>query len=152
MKSNFYFLLISLIVVTSSCSFRRVGKSLPSSSINTQVNLTMDDLEYIGEVKGASIQTYLLGFPIGGKRQNFGQVGVGNGGFSRVSFFSRNRGMNNALYNALSSQPDADFVLPISFDFEVNKMFLGRKVKINIRAKAFKIKIKTPEATEPGNE
>jgi hypothetical protein len=153
MKRNLCFLLISLVVVASSCSSsRRVGKSLPSSAINTQVNLTMDDLEYIGEVKGTSTQTYLLGFPIGGKRQNYGEVGVGNAGFSRVSFSGRSRGMNNALYDALNSKPDADFVLPISFDFEVNKMFLGRSVKINIRAKAFKIKVKVPETTEPENK
>jgi hypothetical protein len=148
MKRNFYFLVIFFgFTLITSCSLRRIGKAVPTSSLNTQVNLTMEDLDYIGEVKGTSTQTYLLGIPIGGKRQYYGQIGVGSSGFSRSPAF-QNRGMDNALYEALNSKPDLDFVLPIAYDFEVNRMFLGRKVKINVRAKAFKIKLQTAPPVE----
>lgn len=152
MNRNFYFLLIFLgLIFMSSCSSsRRVGRSIPASTLNTQVNLSMEDLDYIGEVKGTSTQTYLLGLPIGGRRQYFGQIAIGSAGFNHVNFQSR--GMSNALYDALNSRQDIDFVLPIAYDFEVHRMFLGRKVKINLRAKAFKIKVQTAVPAEEKKE
>lgn len=144
MKRNFNLILIligSIIIFNTSCTPRIIGKSVPGTPLQTQINFSMDDLEYVGEVKGSSTQTYVLGLPVGGKRQYFGQVGTGGPGFPAF----QSRGLNNALYEALKSQPDADFVLPIAYEYEVNRLFLGRKVKINLRAKAFKIKTKKVE-------
>ena len=54
----------------------------------------------------------------------------------------QSRGLNNAMYDALSQMPDADFVLPISYDTQVDQQFLGRREHLTIRCKAYKIKNK----------
>ena len=48
--------------------------------------------------------------------------------------------VNNALYDALQTQPDADFVLPVSVETVKDVMFLGNKTTYTVRAKAYKIK------------
>jgi hypothetical protein len=144
MKRNFNMILILIgsIVISTSCSTSRIiGRTVPASTLHSQVNFTMDDLEYVGEVKGTSTQTYVLGIPVGGSRQHYGKVGSGGPGFPPL----QSRGLDNALYEALKSQPDADFVLPLAYEYEVNKMFLGRIVVTKLRAKAFKIKVKKVE-------
>ncbi|HRD38442.1 MAG TPA: hypothetical protein PLC65_07410, partial [Bacteroidia bacterium] len=55
---------------------------------------------------------------------------------------SFDRAYNNALYDALKQKNDADFVLPLSSESTTNRAFLGKKVTLNVRAKAFKIKTK----------
>jgi len=125
-----------LVVFASSCTMN--SKSVASSSLNTQVNLTMGDLEYVGEVTGSATQYYALGLPIGGRRY----YTASTGGLAIPGAGLVNRGMSNALYDALMQKPDADFVLPLSMESKKNVMFLGRKEMITVRAKAFRIKTK----------
>lgn len=123
-----------LIVFASSCTMNH--KSIATSPLNTQVNLTMADLEYVGEVTGTSTQFYALGLPIGGRRYYTASTG---------SIFIpglQNRGYNNALYDALKQKTDADFVLPLNVERKRNVLFLGRKEIITLRAKAFRIRTK----------
>jgi len=108
----------------------------PESRPVTQVNLTMDNLEYVGDVTGSATQYYALGIPVGGRKYYTASVG----GLNLTSVVSR--GYNNALYDALMQKPDADFVLPLATEEKSNRMFLGRKQMITVRAKAFKIKSK----------
>ena len=144
MKTSYrviFFIFIACLL-TVSCRTGRI-KSTPGANLNVQVNLSMDDLEYVGEINGSATQSYVMGLPIGGRRRHYGEVGIISGGSIRT--YPRNRGFNNALYDALTSKPDVDFVIPISVSYEVERMFLGRKVKTIIKAKAFKIKTKTSE-------
>ncbi|HEY8400845.1 MAG TPA: hypothetical protein VIK89_06265 [Cytophagaceae bacterium] len=136
---KYLFILSVSVLLISSCTRRT--KSTPSTNLNVQVNFNMEDLEYIGEVTGSSKQSYLFGvIPVGGRRFHTGAIGIGNGGF--LGNLSVRRGVNNALYDALMSKPDADFVLPVSYFVESDGMFLGRKDSIIIKAKAFKLKVK----------
>jgi hypothetical protein len=126
-----------LLVVMSFASCTTTKKATPSGSLNFQINVNMSDLEYIGEATGTSTQNYFLGIPLGGRKHKVGTI---NQNFVLGNMSSR--GFNNAMYDALKSHPDADFVLPISFEKVKDQMFMGSKVTLTIKTKAFKIKTK----------
>ncbi|NNE55143.1 MAG: hypothetical protein HKN32_03915 [Flavobacteriales bacterium] len=124
-----------LATVLSSCTIRQ--KAVPMAPLNAQVNFTMDDLEYIGDVTGSATQSYVLGFiPYGGRKYHVGAMIPQ--GFPII--IPNNRGYNNAMYDALMQKPDADFVLPVSFEIERQQQFLGNRQMLTLRCKAFKIK------------
>ncbi|CAG0966771.1 MAG: hypothetical protein HND27_04260 [Bacteroidetes bacterium] len=127
----------AVVLFISSCTMYK--KSVPVAPINVQVLFQMQDLEYIGEVTGTATQSYVMGMPYGGRRYTAGAA-VSQTGFALP--IGNNRGYNNALYDALSSKPDADFLLPISFETKTDQMFLGKQETITLRAKAFKVKTK----------
>lgn len=132
-------LLALIVMVATSCTVRQ--KATPVSPINTQVNFTMDDLEYVGDVVGKTTQSYFLIFAYGGRRYTQGILsnsGLGGGQPGVIN----NRGWDNALYDALMSKPDADFVLPVSYETTIDRMFLGRQETLTVRAKAYRIKSK----------
>ncbi|MBL4656566.1 MAG: hypothetical protein JKX73_01090 [Flavobacteriales bacterium] len=130
MKKLIY-LFVGVAFLVSSCQMTKISR--PGAPLNVQVNFGMDDLDYIGEVTGTAEQHYLFGLPYGGRKY---YVGVVDGGFPL------DRAMNNALYDALLSKPDADFILPRSVETKTSSVFLGKTKKITIRGKAFKIKTK----------
>lgn len=130
MKKLIY-LFVGVALLASSCSTTK--KSIPGAALNVQVNLDMDDLDYIGEVTGTAEQRYVLKMPMGGRKYYIGVIGNG---------FAVDRAMNNALYDALLTKPDADFILPVSVETKSTYVFLGSKKKVTIKGKAFKIKTK----------
>jgi hypothetical protein len=126
--------LVLVLLFASSCTMH--NRTTMGAPLEARVNFTSADLEYIGEVTGTSTQYYVAGIPYGGRRY----YTASTGGLALP--VSADRGYNNALYDALGQKPDADFVLPISSESTVNQSFLGKKVTMTIRAKAFKIKTK----------
>ena len=145
---KYIFIYITIIIsLVSSCIVRK--NAMPVSTINTQVVFNYDDLEYIGDVTGTSTQTYLLGvIPIGGRRNHKG-IFAGNLINSPANVNLNKRGVNNALYDAMASQPDADYLIPVSYKVESQVMPFGRKETITIRAKAVKIRVKKAEPVRP---
>lgn len=143
-----FLVFLSLLLLSSCSTLTIVGRSTPSVNMNAQFNFGMEDLEYLGEVKGVSVQSYVLGLPIGGRRKYYGEVGIATPNSLSRKFRINNRGYDNALYDALNSKPDADFILPISTTTQVSRMFLGKKVYLTIRGKAFKLKEKKPGMDE----
>lgn len=136
MKNFKILMLLALIVmVATSCTIRQ--KATPVSPILTQVNFDMDDLEYIGDVIGKTTQSYFLIIPYGGRRYTSGILANSGLGGQNVP---GTRGWNNALYDALMSKPDADFVLPVSYETTIDQMFMGRQETLTVRAKAYRIK------------
>jgi hypothetical protein len=113
------------------------NKTISGAQLDARVNFQSSDLEYVGEVNGTATQYYILGIPYGGRRYHTASTAG-----SIINTQAFDRAYNNALYDALSQKPDADFVLPLSTESTTNQAFLGRKVTLNIRAKAFKIKTK----------
>lgn len=139
MRKIQFIILISgiLLFAATSCTVKRVGMSV--APVTTQINFTMDDLDFVGNIEGVSEQAYVIGLPYGGRKYHSGII-------SRTSILNnigiQSRGVNNALYDALKSRPDADFLLPVSVDVETVHGFLGKTVKYKVKAKAFKIKTK----------
>lgn len=125
---------LAVVLLLSSCTI--YSKSIAGTSVETQVQFRMEDLEYIGDVSGTATQSFLLGIiPIGSRR--FHVANIGNGGV-----LPNNRMFNNALYDALMQREDADFVLPLSTSSVRDQMFLGNRTTLTVRAKAFRIKSK----------
>jgi len=138
MKNFRIMMLLALIVmVATSCTVRQ--KATPVSPILTQVNFNMDDLEYVGDVVGKTTQSYFLIIPYGGRRYTRGILSSSGMGGGQPGILAT-RGWNNALYDALMSKPDADFVLPVSYETTVDQMFMGRQETLTVRAKAYRIK------------
>ena len=132
-KSNGVPLLLAILMIgLSSCTAYR--SSVTTAPVNMQLNVTTQDLDFVGEVSGTASQNYVLGIPVGGRR--FYGTSVGVSGYP----FPTGRGIQNALYDALQKKPDADFLIPFSVDETINQMFLGSKRTYKVRAKAFKLK------------
>ena len=124
---------LAVVLLFSSCTI--YSKTIAGTSVETQVQFRMEDLEYIGDVSGTASQSFLFGaLPIGGRR--FHVANIGNG------LIPNNRMFNNALYDALMQREDADFVLPLSTSSVQDQMFLGNRTTLTVRAKAFRIKSK----------
>ena len=125
----------SVLLLASSCVMH--NKTIQGAPLEARVNFVSSDLDYVGEVTGTATQSYVFGLPFGGRRYYTASTGS-----SIINTQIVNRVYNNALYDALSSKADADFVLPISSESTTNRSFLGKTVTLKIRAKAFKIKTK----------
>ncbi|MBK7382228.1 MAG: hypothetical protein IPP83_02500 [Flavobacteriales bacterium] len=125
---------LAVVVMFSSCTI--YSKSIAGTSVETQIQFRMEDLEYIGDVSGTATQSFLFGvLPIGGRR--FHVANIGGGGL-----IPQDRMTNNALYDALMQREDADFVLPLSSSSVRDQMFMGNRTTLTVRAKAFRIKSK----------
>jgi len=135
MKKTLILGAFSILLFASSCTMR--NKTISGAQLEARVNFQSSDLEYVGEVNGTATQYYILGIPYGGRRYHTASTAG-----SLINTQAFDRAYNNALYDALNQKPDADFVLPLSSESTTNQAFLGRKVTLNIRAKAFKIKTK----------
>lgn len=125
-----------LLLSFASCTITR--QSLPQASINAQVELGMEDLEFVGLAEGKSVQKYVLGLPIGGRRYTSGYAAFQTG--LPIPGIPATRGMNNAMYDALQTVPGADFILPVSVTSTRDVDFLGSTVTLTVKGKAFKIK------------
>ncbi|HEX2395128.1 MAG TPA: hypothetical protein VHI78_07270 [Bacteroidales bacterium] len=131
------FLPLAIIIFVSSCTVYK--SSLPQAGVQAQVNIAMSDLEYVKDATGTATQSYLLGLPIGGTKYKRGFVSNSAGELLRIPSVGE-RGVNSAMYDALLSVPNADFVLPVSMEVVSNKMFLGREDSIMVKVKAFRLK------------
>ena len=133
-------LIIGLLASTMMFSCVVTQKGTPTASVNLQINVDYSELEYVGEAIGESDQSYLLGaIPVGGRRNTSGAVLSQVPGVLGVAL-PNNRGISNALYDALQQHPDADFILPVSYESERQVMFLGNKTHYKVRAKVFRLK------------
>lgn len=137
-KFKYIYLFAGLLLLATSCTtYRKAANTAP---VNVQMNITMSDVDYVGEVTGSATQSYVLGLPLGGRRYYTAQVGVSGG--SILSAIVGDRGLSNALYDAMQQKPDADFFMPINMEVKRNQMFLGSKRTYSVKGKAFKIKTK----------
>lgn len=128
------FLVAGLLATTACTTYRTASVAAP---VRVQINIDYSNMDYIGDVTGTATQSFALGLPIGGQRYRVAIADyAGNG------IMPNNRGINNALYEALKQKPDADFLIPFSVEEKRNRMFLGSKRTYTVHAKAFKIKSK----------
>jgi hypothetical protein len=141
-KLKYLYLFAGMLLLATSCTTYQ--KSMNTAPINVQMNITMADMDYVGEVTGTATQSFVLGIPYGGRRFYYpiaefsGASPLGGLNYTLL----RNRGLSNAMWDALQQRPDADFLIPVSVDVKTNQEFLGSKKTYTVRAKAFKIKAK----------
>jgi hypothetical protein len=140
MKNNRILMLLAGVMVILASSCTTYQKAVPVTQVNAQIIINFDDLEYIGDVTATAEQSYFLNaIPYGGRRYRQGVL-LNQGGIGLQ--LPPNRGTANALYDALQQKPDADFVMPVSFETVTDRQFLGRKETLTVRFKAYKIKNK----------
>jgi hypothetical protein len=140
MKNNRLLIMLAglMVILASSCTTYQ--KAVPMTPVNAQIIINFDDLEYMGDVTGTSEQSYLLNtIPYGGRKYRQGvllsQSGLG-------IQLPNDRGTSNAIYDALQQKPDADFVMPVSYETINHRQFLGRREVLTVRFKMYKIKSK----------
>nr|MBK9649807.1 hypothetical protein [Bacteroidota bacterium] len=136
MKRILMILMVSGLLATTACTTYRTASV--AAPVNIQVIIDYDNMDYVGEVTGTATQSFALGLPIGGQRYRVAVASTAGGNILP----GNNRGINNALYEALKQKPDADFLIPFSVQETRNVMFLGSKRTYTVKAKAFKIKAK----------
>lgn len=132
-----YLPVVLAVLMFGSCKVYQTAH--PQANVQAQLNFELSDLEYIKDISGTATQSYVVGLPLGGEKYKYASVSGIAGGLVNVN--ARNRGYNNALYNALQSVPDADFVLPVSYEVISDRMFLGREDSVIVKVKAFKMKV-----------
>lgn len=126
--------LIFISILLSSCYLQKTVA--PSPSLNVQLNITYNDLEYVADTTIKIKQSYVLGLPYGGKRYTIGQLVLND----NIPFYiKKNRSFNRAIFEALNAYPDADFVLPVNYKLEKHIMFLGREEVLTLKLKLLKI-------------
>lgn len=145
-KLKYIYLFAGLLLLATSCTMHR--RDMVGAPVNVQMNITMADLEYVGDITGTATQSYVLGIPYGGKKKYYSagvRGGVGNpiNPSPGILFaLDTDRGMNAALYDASMQRPDADFIIPFNMETTVKAEFLGSIRTYTVHAKAFKIRSK----------
>lgn len=128
---------LSLILIAFLLSSCYMQKSVaPSASLSVQLNLSLNDMEYMADTVIKLKQSYVLGLPYGGQRYKTGQLVLQD---NIPSYLKRNRAFNRAIFEALTAYPDADFVIPASYKLEKYMMFLGREEELTLKLKLLKI-------------
>lgn len=142
MKIYRYILIAFVLVVLSSCSVTSNRMYAPDS---TRLNLTMDDLEYLGEAEiSVEYRTYfglisvidqINGIPYDGKEIK--TVRIGDKRDISLRLYSK---LNRAQYKLLDEFPEAEYFVVVSQTKSTERMFLGSYVNVKAKIKAYSLK------------
>ncbi|HIZ85693.1 MAG TPA: hypothetical protein IAC04_04300 [Candidatus Coprenecus stercoravium] len=145
MKSFYKYLLpVVLLVSLSSCSVTRYR----SYSMNdTRLNVSMDDLVYIGETEISADYRKYIGFisaldSLNGEVYDRAQrktVEVGNVPEGLYRY------LNRAAYKLVEEFPEADYFIVVSQNKSITRLFLGSDISVKARIKAYKFNNRTVE-------
>lgn len=136
---------LMLLIPAISCSITNRSSYSPST---TQLNLTMEDLQYLGEAEiGITYDTYLGLFSkirsINGADFDptvIQRATLRNTSSDIIFFKGMNRKLNRATYLVYEKFPDADYFLVTRQVAKKTVLFLGREVESTATVKAYKIK------------
>jgi len=147
MKFLKYVVCALIIVIMSACSVGQYNSNTVRTADFTpgivKLDLTMNDFEYLGEVKvEVEYRTY------------FGSLNVYetingepyNRRVTRHVHFAGDRGIRlslpiqKATYKLIDKYPDADYYVPVFTDKQIEKMFMGSHTKEIVTFKVYKQK------------
>ena len=141
------FLFLSVITLfLSSCAVYtsrniKTGTTMPN---DVRLNMTLDDYEFLGETQVEAEYHKYLGFityvnTINGEpvSNNDNYVYLSGKRHIRVA---GSKQITKALYKAYKEFPNADFIMPTMSTKEVQQLFLGKKIKVTAKIKAYKIR------------
>lgn len=142
MKIYRYILIAFVLVVLSSCSVTSNRMYAPDS---TRLNLTMADLEYLGEAEiSVEYRTYfgffsvidqINGIPYDGKEIK--TVRIGDKRDISLRLYSK---LNRAQYKLLDEFPDAEYFVVVNQTKSTERMFLGSYVNVKAKVRAYSLK------------
>lgn len=134
-----YLLAAALIVSLSACS---VTRHRPYSMDGTRLNVTMDDLEYLGETEISVDYRKYIGFisvidAINGKV--YDRVETKKLELSNVPE-GLYRYLDRASYKLVEDFPEADYYIVTMQKISRTRLFLGSDVTVRARIKAYRFK------------
>ena len=147
MKKVVLFILPVFMMAFVGCSSMKTFDKAPSGSMTpiVQLNIDLDDIEYLGETTiSVSTSTYLGSI----KRIDLVNGEVYDRRNSTVTSLVGNldirlKGdLELAGYKIIKDFPEADYFVPVYYKDEVLKMFMGRKSTKTMVVKAYKYKNK----------
>lgn len=142
MKVYRYVLIAFFLVCLTSCSITRNRMYVPDS---TRLNLTMADLEYVGETEiSVDYRTYLgfisvidrlNGVPYDGAEIK--TVNVSDRESSALKLYGK---LKRASYKLLDEFPDGEYFIVTSQSKSVTRWFLGSSISVKARVKVYSLK------------
>lgn len=143
-KIIFAFISIATVLLTSCAGTYTANKMRTTSLMpdRVEMKLTLDDFVFI-EDTDVSV-TYNRYFFVSVLREINGKE-VSKRTVNSVSTYGRtwmpiSMNLKRALYDAKGAIPNAEIFIPVTEVSEVEKMFLGRKVKKTMTVRAYKLK------------
>ena len=147
MKKIIILSIVGFALLSTSCTLGRFShKTVPATSFAPQVvklNLTLDQFEYLGEVEISVSQKTYFGMFTKLDSINGLPKDIHNKKFTK---FYGNKDipikgiMKRAAYKAIEEFPDADYYIPVNYQKNVSRMFLGSSKTKKMRIKAYKLK------------
>lgn len=118
------------------------------------IELTLDDIEYLGEIEVSYEYSKYLGFitrliAINGEHPDNGEIHYATlplGPWQTLTttlnpfMWAKDDGMHRALYKVYTEFPNYDYIEVHSTNVKTHRMFLGRKTKKTILVKAYRYK------------
>ena len=123
-------------VMLSSClgiREERLYHNSPNNS-NLRFNTDLNDLVFLGNITGTLTYSQYLGFITVYNNNSTKKTFLYANGFGLSSWSSR------ILYDNIGKYEDAELIMPIMVQENTQKMFLGSKVTVTIKAKVYKFK------------
>ncbi len=142
MKIYRYILIAFFLVFLTSCSVTRNRMYGPDA---TRLNLTMDDLEYLGETEiSVDYRTY-IGFisvidQINGvpyDREEIKTVKIGDKQDVSLRLYGK---LRRANFKLLEEFPDGEYFVVVNQTKSVTRWFLGSAVTVRAKVKAYSLK------------
>ena len=135
-----------VVLGLSSCSVVKHNTYTPD---RVQLNLSMDNLEHLGDIEIGVHYSQYLGFirvidkingvPYDGKvihRANY----IGCTGAANAVSGCSNTILSRALYKVFNEYPEADYIVISNEKCEIARLFLGSEVTVSANVKAYKLK------------
>jgi len=147
MKKFIILFIIGFALFATSCTLGKfLHKTAPATSFTPQVvrlDLTMDQFEYLGETEiSVTSKTYFGVFrrieSINGLPKEMRN--------KKIAVFYGNKDIpvngiiKRAAYKVIEDFPNADYYVPVSYQKDVNRMFLGNTKTLKMKIKAYKFK------------
>ncbi len=144
MKGRILVLLAACVLVLASCSVSRIAVSSPDIK-RLELNITMDDLEYLGESEISVEYRRYLGFirvvdMVNGKEKDKNEtkvLTVSSNAFASGCFSGA---LGKAAYKLADEFPTADYYRVSSKQKQGTRLFLGGHYTVKAKVKAYKLK------------
>ena len=144
MKKYIILFIIGFALLCTSCTLTH--KTVPATSFTPDIvrlDLTMDQFEYLGETEiSVTLKTYLGMFR---KIEMINGLPKETHNIKRATFYGNkdipvNGIMKRAAYKVIEDFPNADYYVPVNYQEDIHRMFLGNTKTIKMKIKAYKFK------------
>jgi hypothetical protein len=144
-NQKYSIVLIALVLIISSCGRGvLVKKTIQGRPLDANVELRLfwNDFEYLGEIDGTiSYTQYTWGTRVYHEPRFNNRTRITFLSFNGRTFLPISSApLRRALYDAQEKYPEMEFIIPYQINRDIQRMFLGKKVTINVKAKAYRLK------------